>query len=127
MEIDIKGGGWRRRASAVDSGDGQRRRVLAFDGGNGRQLWHRWTIKTTAFNGGSDGGVQWRQQCSMAFDGVGDGLRREDEGVAQGQATQTRGRCFKKTTRDDGATTSWHDKTMRGGTMRRQDNKRVAH
>jgi len=37
MEIDISGGGWRRRASAFDSGDG-RRWVLAFGGGDGRQL-----------------------------------------------------------------------------------------
>jgi hypothetical protein len=117
MEIDIKGGGWRRRGSAFDSGDGQRRWVLAFDGGNGWQLWQRWTIEM-AFNGGGGGGVRWRQQCSTAFDGVGDGLRREDERVVQGQATQTRGRCFKRTTRDDGATTSWHDKTTRGGTTR---------
>jgi hypothetical protein len=55
MEIDISGGGWRRRASAFDSGDG-RRLVLAFDGGDGRQLWQRWTIET-AFNGGGGGGV----------------------------------------------------------------------
>jgi len=34
MEIDISGGGWRWRASALDSGDG-RRWALAFDGGNG--------------------------------------------------------------------------------------------
>ena len=42
--------------------------------------------------------------------------------MVQGQATQTRGRCFKRTTRDDGATTSWHDKTTRGGTTRRPPN-----
>ena len=55
MEIDISGGGWRRQASAFDSGDGQRW-ALAFDGGNGWQLWQRWTIKT-AFNGSGGGGV----------------------------------------------------------------------
>jgi len=60
---------------------------LAFDGGNGRQLWQRWTIEMT-FNGSSGGGVQWWQQHSAAFDGVGDGLRREDKRAAQGQATQ---------------------------------------
>jgi outer membrane protein assembly factor BamB len=85
-EIDISGGGWRRRASVFDSGNG-RRWALAFDGDHGRQLWQRWTIETT-FNGGSDGGVQWRQQRLTVFDGVGDGLRREDERAAQGQATQ---------------------------------------
>ena len=47
--------------------------VLAFDGGNGRQLWQGWTIEM-AFNGGGSGGVRWRQQQSMAFDGVSDGL-----------------------------------------------------
>ena len=56
MEIDISGGGWRRRVSAFDSGDG-RRWALAFDGGNGWQLWQRWKIET-AFNGGSGGGVR---------------------------------------------------------------------
>ena len=86
MEMVISGGGWRRRASAFDSGDG-RRRALAFDGGDGRQLWQRWTIET-AFNGGSGGGVRWRQQRSTAFDGIGDGLQREDEKAAQGQAMQ---------------------------------------
>jgi len=86
MEIDISGGGWRRRASAFDSSDGQRW-ALVFDGSNGRQLWQRWTLET-AVNGGRGGGVQWRQQRSTAFDGVGDGLRREDEKAAQGQATQ---------------------------------------
>ena len=77
MEIDISGGGWRWRASAFDSGDG-RRWALAFDGGDGRQLWQRWTIEM-AFNDSSSGGVQWRQQHSTAFDGVGNGLRQEDE------------------------------------------------
>ena len=86
MEIDIRGGGWRRRASAFDSGDG-RRWVLAFDGGDGWQLWQRWTIET-AFDGGGGSGAQWRQQHLMAFYSMGDGLRREDERVAQGQATQ---------------------------------------
>jgi len=88
MVIDISSGGWRRRASAFDSGDGQRW-ALAFDGGDGRQLWlwQRWTIETV-FNGGSGGGVRWRQQHSTAFDGVGDGLRPEDKRAAQGQATQ---------------------------------------
>ena len=38
MEIDISGGGWRRRASAVDNSDGQRW-ALAFDGDDGWQLW----------------------------------------------------------------------------------------
>jgi hypothetical protein len=47
----------------------------------------RWTIET-AFNEGGGGGVQWRQQRSTAFDGVGDRLQREDERAAQGQATQ---------------------------------------
>ena len=42
----------------------------------------------TAFIGGDGGGVQWRQQCSTAFDGASDGLRRDDERVAQGEATQ---------------------------------------
>jgi hypothetical protein len=37
MEIDISDGGWRRWASAFDSGDGQRW-ALAFDCGDGRQL-----------------------------------------------------------------------------------------
>ena len=41
-----------------------------------------------AFNGGGDGGVRWRQQRLRAFNGVGDGLRQEDERAAQGQATQ---------------------------------------
>ena len=85
MEIDISGGGWRRRASAFDIGNGQRW-ALVFDGGDGLQLWQRWMIET-AFNSGGGGGVQW-QQHSTAFDGVGDGLRREDERAAQGQATQ---------------------------------------
>ena len=77
MDIDNSGGGWRRRASAFDGGDG-RRWALAFDGGDGRQLWQRWTIEM-AFNDSSSGGVQWRQQHSTAFDGVGNGLRQEDE------------------------------------------------
>jgi hypothetical protein len=69
-----------------DSGDGQRW-VLAFDGADKWQLWQRWKIET-AFNGGGGGGVRWWQQCLTAFDGVGDGLRQEDERAAQGQATQ---------------------------------------
>ena len=86
---------------------------MSYDGGDGRQLWQRWTIET-AFNGGGGGvvdniclfnskelggsfsqndslllfGVWWRQQRSTAFDGVGDGLRLEDERVAQGEAMQ---------------------------------------
>jgi len=42
----------------------------------------------TAFNGGGGGGFRWRQQHLAAFNGVGDGLRREDKRAAQGQATQ---------------------------------------
>jgi hypothetical protein len=81
MENDIaSGGGWRRRASAFDGGDG-RRWALVFDGDDG---WQRWT-EGTSFYGGGGGGVQWRQQRSTEFDGVGDGLRREDERAAQGQ------------------------------------------
>ena len=53
MEIDISGGGWRRRASAFDGGNG-RRWAFVFDGGNGQQLWQQWTIEK-AFNGGSGG------------------------------------------------------------------------
>ena len=72
MVIDISSGRWRRRASAFDSGYGQRW-VLTFAGGNGWQLWQRWTIET-AFNGGSGGGVRWRQQRSTVLEDVGDGL-----------------------------------------------------
>ncbi len=61
--------------------------VLTFDGGNGRQLWQQWMIEM-AFNGGGGGGVQWRQQHLTAFDGVGNGPRREDKRAAQGQAMQ---------------------------------------
>jgi hypothetical protein len=82
MEIDISGGGWRRRMSAFDSGDG-RRWALEFDGGDGLQVWQWWWTIETAFNGGGGGGVRWRHQRSMAFNGVGDGPRREDERVAQ--------------------------------------------
>jgi hypothetical protein len=57
-----------------------------FGGGDGRQLWQWWTIERT-FNGGGGGGVRWLQQRLTAFDGVGDGLRREDKRAAQGQAT----------------------------------------
>ena len=51
---------------------------MAFDGGDGQQLWQRWTIEM-AFNGGGGCGFRWRQQRSMSFDGVGDGLLQEDE------------------------------------------------
>ena len=54
MEIDISGGGWRRRASAFDS-NGQMW-ALVFDGVDGRQLWQRWAIETS-FNGGGGNGV----------------------------------------------------------------------
>jgi hypothetical protein len=86
MEIDISGGGWRWQASAFDSGDG-RRWALAFGGGDGQQLWQRWTIET-AFYGGGGGGVRWLQHRLTAFDGISDGLQREDERSVQGQATQ---------------------------------------
>ena len=73
MEIDIGGGGWRRRASAFDSGDG-RRWALVFDGGDGRQLWQQGRTIEMAFNGGGGGGVQCQQQYSTVFNGAGDGL-----------------------------------------------------
>ena len=69
-----------------DSSD-VRRWALAFDGGDGRQLWQRWKIEMV-FNGGGGSGVRWQQQRLTAFDGVGDGLRQDDERAAQGQATQ---------------------------------------
>jgi len=44
--------------------------------------------KETTFTRGGGGGVRWQQQRSTAFDGVGGGIRREDERTAQGQAKQ---------------------------------------
>ena len=73
VEIDISGGGWRRRTSVFDSSDRQRW-ALTFDVGDERELWQRWTIET-AFNGGGGGDVQWWQQRLTVFDGIGDGLR----------------------------------------------------
>jgi len=62
--------------------------ALVFDGGDGRQLRQRWAIETS-FNSSSGGGVQWRQQHSTAFDGMGDGLQQdEDERAAHGQEKQ---------------------------------------
>ena len=79
-------------------------------------------------NGGGGGGVRWQQQRLTAFDGVGDGLRREDERAAQASQhdERMRGWCNERTTRDDGTTTSWHNKTTRGGTTRGQDDERAA-
>jgi len=76
--------------------------------------------------------VRWRQQRSTAYDGVGGGLRREG-GARRGNATtsqndeRTRGRCNERTTRDDGATTSWRDAKMRGDTTRQRDDERAVH
>jgi len=59
--------------------------------------------------------------------------RGQEGGARTGNATtsqhdeRTRGRCNKRMTRDDGATASWHDKTMRGGTTRQREDKRAAH
>ncbi len=69
-----------------------------------------------------------------AFDGVGDGLRREDEegssrtgnAITSQHDKRTRGRCNKRRMRDDDPTTSWRDKTTRGSTMRRRDDERAA-
>ena len=142
MEIDISGGGWRRQASAFDSGDG-RRLALGFVGGDGWQLWQQWMIET-AFNGGGGGGVRWRQQRSTAFNGVGDGLRREDERAAQGQTMQqpastmrgreggaTRGRREMMVRQPAGATRQQEaarrdDKTTRGWRIERQHNNQPA-
>ena len=85
MEINISGGGRRWRASAFD-GDDQRRWALAFDGSDGWQLRQQWTIEMV-FNGDIGGDVRWRQQRSTAFDGVSNGLQREDKRAAQGEAT----------------------------------------
>ena len=85
MEINISGGGRRWRASAFD-GDDRRSWALAFDGSNGWQLWQQWTIEMV-FNGDVGGGVRWRQQRSTAFDGVSNGLQREDKRAVQGKAT----------------------------------------
>ena len=93
--------------SAFDSGDG-RRWALEFDGGDRLQVWQwRWTIEK-AFNGGGGDGVRWRRQRSMAFNGVGDGLRREDERAAQASQhdERTRGRCNERMARDDGGATT---------------------
>jgi hypothetical protein len=76
--------------------------------------------------------VRWWQQRSTAFDGVGGGLPREG-GARRGKATtsqhdeRTRGWCNERTTRDDGATTSWHYAITRGGATRQRDNERAAH
>ena len=58
-------------------------------------------------------GVQWRSMASAMVD--------YDERT-RGHATTSQhdermiGRCNKRTTRDDGETTSWRDETTRGGT-----------
>jgi hypothetical protein len=97
-------GGCQRLTAAMDEEGGCWRMTVALDGSCG--------------SGGGGSGVRWRQQRSMALDGVSDGLRQEDERAAQGQATQqpasnerTRGWCNLRTIRDDGATTSWRDET----------------
>ena len=68
--------------------------------------------------------VQWHWRWTMT--------RGQEGGTWAGNTTtsqhdeRTRGRCNERMTRDDGVTTSWRDETMRGGTMRRQDDKRAA-
>ena len=80
MEVDISSGGcgWRRRASAFDSGDGRRWTLaLAFDGGDGWQLWQRWTIEMV-FNGSGGSGVRQHLMASaMDYDKRMRGWRKE--------------------------------------------------
>jgi len=112
---------------------------LAFDGGDGHQLRQWWTIEN-AFNGGGGSGDRWRQQRLAVFDGVGDGLRREDEKATQGQATQqpastmrgreggaTRGRQEMMVQQPAGATrqreaTQRDDETVRGRHIEKRRN-----
>jgi hypothetical protein len=72
----VAGGNGRRQhlTAAMDKEGGCWRLTVALDGSCG--------------SGGGGGGVRWRQQRSMAFDGVSDGLRQEDKRAAQRQATQ---------------------------------------
>ena len=69
-------------------------------------------------------GVQWRGRWT-SMRGREGGARTGNAATSQ-QDERTRGRCNKRTTRDDAATTSWRDKTTRGGTMRGRDDKRAA-
>jgi len=98
----------------------------------------------TAFNGGGGGGVRWRQQRLTVLEGVGDGLRQEDDTAAQGQATQqpvstmrgqeggiTRGRQDMMARQPAGATrqqeaTRPDDKMMRGWSNKRRRNNQTA-
>ncbi len=50
---------------------------MAFDSDDGQQMLQWWTINTAFNDGGGDGGgIRWRRQHFMVFDGVGEGLRQ---------------------------------------------------
>ena len=96
--------------------------MAAVDDSDGVQWWQwRWcSMAAAAFNG-----ARWCRQWTTT--------RGREGGARTGNATttsqhdeRTRGRCNERTTRDDGATTSWRDETTRGGTTRRQDDERAA-
>jgi hypothetical protein len=76
--------------------------------------------------------VSWPTCRDMSATFPAKGLRREDERAVQGQATQPpastmRGQEGGATRgRDDGPTTSWCNKTTRGGTTTRRHDERVA-
>jgi hypothetical protein len=79
-----------------------------------------------------DGSSSVRRRSMALVMDYDERTRGREGGARIGNATtsqhdeRTRGWCNKRTTRDDGATTSWRNETTRGGTTRRQDNKRAA-
>ena len=109
FDSDGDGGyGWamaRRRwklTSAVAGGNGGRQRLTAAMDKEGGHWRLTVALDGSCGSGGGGSGVRWRQQRSMAFDGVSDGLRQEDERAAQGQATQQRASTMRG--REGGAT-----------------------
>ncbi len=77
---------------------------------------------TVAMDGSCGSGGQQRRRSMAAvavvFDG-GSSVRRRLMASAMDYDERTRGRCKERMTRDNGATTSWLNKTMRGGMTRR--------
>jgi hypothetical protein len=77
------------------------------------------------FDGGSS--IRWSLMASaLDYDERTRGGARTGNATTSQHDERTRGRCNKRTTRDDGATTSWRDETIRGGTTRQREDERAA-
>jgi len=81
-------------------------------------MWQQQHLTVFGVAAAAFDGVRWRWRWTTTRRGREGGARMTGNATTSQHDERTRGQCNERTTRDNGATTSWRDETTRDGTMR---------